>query len=265
MAELYFKEIPEFPDYEVSTTGVVRSKSRRLRYVHAVTNEEHFRMKEETILKQYTTIHGYFFVQPRKNGKPKNKPIHRLVAETFIPNPKRLPFVNHKDGNKKNNDISNLEWCTPKDNVNHAFKIGINFQGSRVKASILNEKCAIAIKNMISEGFSRSRIAGFFEVSIAVITYVSKGWKSAIPSTRDNFISKKKPSNVGVPVCRVDEQGTPIKYWPSASQAGLELKLDPAMILKVARGRFRQYKGHYFSLSTQSTQTKNAPNTRSKS
>lgn len=51
--------------------------------------------------------------------------VHRLIAEQNIPNPTNLPFVNHKDGNKLNNNISNLEWCTPGDNVRHAHKMGL--------------------------------------------------------------------------------------------------------------------------------------------
>lgn len=53
----------------------------------------------------------------------KAKTVHRIIAETFIPNPHNKPQVNHKDWNKLNNSISNLEWCTPRENVNHSFKI----------------------------------------------------------------------------------------------------------------------------------------------
>ena len=77
---------------------------------------------------------GYFQVNLRKNGEDKWCKVHRLVAETFLPNPENLPEVNHKDENKKNNFVflnedgtvnkkrSNLEWKTHKDNINHGTR-----------------------------------------------------------------------------------------------------------------------------------------------
>ena len=57
------------------------------------------------------------------NGKPRL--LHRLIAEAFIPNPDNKPEVNHIDGNKHNNDISNLEWCTHHENMSHAWNTGL--------------------------------------------------------------------------------------------------------------------------------------------
>ena len=57
------------------------------------------------------------------NRKQRN--IHRVIAETFIPNPQNKPCVNHKDGNKLNNDVANLEWCTHSENTIHSFQTGL--------------------------------------------------------------------------------------------------------------------------------------------
>lgn len=62
---------------------------------------------------------GYQYVNLCKNNKVTTYRVHRLVAETFIPNPLKLPEVNHKDEDKLNNNINNLEWCTRKENLNY--------------------------------------------------------------------------------------------------------------------------------------------------
>ena len=66
--------------------------------------------------------HGYVRVDIYENGKPIRERMHRLVANTFIPNPDNKPQVNHKNGNKMDNAVSNLEWATAKENMEHASK-----------------------------------------------------------------------------------------------------------------------------------------------
>lgn len=66
---------------------------------------------------------GYMYVDLYSEGKRKREYVHRLVAEAFIPNHENKPFINHKDGNPHNNNVENLEWCTPLENVEHASKI----------------------------------------------------------------------------------------------------------------------------------------------
>jgi len=63
-----------------------------------------------------TILHSYRYINFRWNGKQKNKSVHRLVAEAFLPNPENLPYVHHKDGNRLNNNLENLEWVTEQDN-----------------------------------------------------------------------------------------------------------------------------------------------------
>lgn len=67
----------------------------------------------------------YAAVSYTEDGKRKKAYVHRLVAEAFLPNPQKLPQVNHIDGNPKNNHVSNLEWCTPSHNVRHAYSTGL--------------------------------------------------------------------------------------------------------------------------------------------
>lgn len=76
-------------------------------------------LRSNKILKPNNNGIGYFIIQLCKNGKRKNYLIHRLVAEHFLDNPNNLPEVNHKDEDKSNNFVNNLEWCEHKYNMNY--------------------------------------------------------------------------------------------------------------------------------------------------
>ena len=76
--------------------------------------------KKPKLLKPYNNGKGYLLVDLRNNNKPrKTISVHRIVAQAFLPNPNNLPQVNHKDENKKNNRVSNLEFCDAKFNINY--------------------------------------------------------------------------------------------------------------------------------------------------
>ena len=107
--------------YEVSNTGLVKSLPR------VKINNRGKQITKVKILKPNDFNGGYFKV-PLTNKEHIRKYflVHRLVAQAFIPNPNNLPQVNHIDGNKENNCITNLEWCTREDNIKHAYKIGLN-------------------------------------------------------------------------------------------------------------------------------------------
>lgn len=107
--------------YEVSNTGLIRSLDR------FVGNRNRIKGK---ILSIRIEKDGYCSVALSKDGKIKRYKIHRLVAQAFIPNPEGLPQVNHKDENKTNNNVDNLEWCTSKYNINY---------GSRLNKSLLTK------------------------------------------------------------------------------------------------------------------------------
>lgn len=117
MREIW-KKIKDYPNYEISNLGKVRA----LKYYSNVHKKYYERI---LILKQKTNKWGYNFVGLSNENGRKNKSIHRLVAETFIPNINNCKEVNHKDGNKNNNKVQNLEWCNRKDNIIHAYKLGL--------------------------------------------------------------------------------------------------------------------------------------------
>lgn len=97
-------KIKKFPLYEVNEFGVVRNAK-----THYVTTQ---RMNE----------HGYLYVQLKDGEKNNTCLVHRLVAEAFIPNPKKLPIVNHIDECCVHNSADNLEWVSYKDNSNHGTR-----------------------------------------------------------------------------------------------------------------------------------------------
>ena len=88
-------------------------------------NGDVFSMHGGRCLKPCIDKKGYCIVDIYENGARKHKRVHRLVAETFVPNPLNLKQVNHKDGDKKNNNVDNLEWCDDKYNMNHALHNGL--------------------------------------------------------------------------------------------------------------------------------------------
>lgn len=82
--------------------------------------------KSFNFLKPQYNRYGYQIYSLTKQGKTKKHTTHRLIAKAFIPNPLNKPEVNHIDGNKKNNNIKNLEWATSSENRIHAYKNGLN-------------------------------------------------------------------------------------------------------------------------------------------
>lgn len=103
--------------YQVNVKGEIKSFYNGNKGVSRTT--------EGHLLKHTKSSTGYYRVDLVKNGEKHSMKIHRAIALAFIPNPENKPYINHKDGNKLNNDISNLEWCTQKENMVHASQTGL--------------------------------------------------------------------------------------------------------------------------------------------
>lgn len=124
--------------YQVSNLGVVRSLDRFVRN----GNGEYFR--KGSVLAYSLACGGYPRVSLNKSGKSKDKKIHRLVAEVFIPNDKNLVAVNHIDGNKLNNRVDNLEWVSYSENMKHSFRNKTHTPGANRKK--LSDRDVIEIR-----------------------------------------------------------------------------------------------------------------------
>lgn len=114
--------------YEVSDTGKVRSVDRIL----PVTNQSDRLVKGKILVQRANKQVQYKQLFLWKNNKGTIFYVHRLVAETFIPNPENKPEVNHIDGNRQNNLVSNLEWVTSGENSLHASQTGLRIYTNRL-------------------------------------------------------------------------------------------------------------------------------------
>lgn len=154
------------PGYEVSNTGKVRSFKKKSGGLY---DEPHMRKPVED-------QKGYLRVNLSVNGRMVNRKIHRLVAKYFVPNPENKPQVNHKDGDKGNNNYSNLQWVTNKENMAHAYATGIrNNIGENNGKAILTEEDVIEIRQLLDQGVYQKDIAEMFGVKQITISNINTG------------------------------------------------------------------------------------------
>lgn len=153
-------DIADYPDYEINVYSDIRNKHTG------------------KILLPQTNGWGYNFVTLYNENGPRTKMVHRLVAETFIPNPYNKPQVNHIDGSKRDNRLTNLEWVTNSENEKHAFRMGLKHPTGEKKVRIIEtgevyrslHECARqiggnfkAISNCI-RGVSKTHLGYHYEV-----------------------------------------------------------------------------------------------------
>lgn len=143
------KPIDNFPNYTISHTGEI---------VNTKTNH---------VKAQWLGKNGYKHVDLQHNGYKRKYAIHRLLALHFLPNPENKRTVNHIDGNKLNNNLSNLEWATDAENIQHAYDSNLNRQPRKVK----EDEADSYFLNHIMKGKNITQLAKELEVGLTQLSY----------------------------------------------------------------------------------------------
>jgi len=157
-----WETINGFKDYMVSDLGRVKMTANKA-------------SRKERVLKPLIQGSGYYRVALYSNKKPYFKSIHRLVASHFIKNPNDKEQVNHLDGNKINNAASNLEWCTYRENLDHAVKNRLSSCGERNGRAKLSYT---DVDNIRSSKSTSKDLASHYGVHKSTIDRIknNKGW-----------------------------------------------------------------------------------------
>ncbi|MGB5637215.1 MAG: NUMOD4 domain-containing protein [Waterburya sp.] len=163
--------------YQVSNYGNVKSLDRVIKEKTGKTQT-----LKSRILKPRTNPSGYYYVGLRKNGTRATFAIHQLLAQAFIPNPNNKKTVNHIDGNKLNNSVSNLEWTTYSENLEHAYKTGLrravkpsevaskNYKRKLAEQQVREIKLLIAVKSL-----TLKQIANQYNVGRSTVGSIKSG------------------------------------------------------------------------------------------
>ena len=163
--EEIWKDIPGFEDdYQASNLGRIR---------RVIKNKELFFIRTLIVSNR-----GYHIIHFSINGISKMCRVHRLVAQTFIPNPENKPQINHIDGNKINNHIGNLEWCTAKENDKHAVATGLSSKVGERNANSKLKSFQVRVIRKIDD-MTEFEIAKIFNISRANVGRIKRKeyWK----------------------------------------------------------------------------------------
>lgn len=161
--------------YLVSNTGLIYSEPRT-EFVKSSRTGGHYRYRGKKYLKPRVSKAGYEQVGLYLDAKCKRLTVHRIVAMAFIPNPLMLKEVNHKDGNRLNNNVDNLEWVSRIQNSLHSTQVLGKNRGVDNAFTKLTEKEILSIKFLLELGESQTYIAKLYNVSNHAIFRIQHGY-----------------------------------------------------------------------------------------
>jgi uncharacterized protein YerC len=162
MKSIKYKHISNFERFLITTDGQI------------IRTEDGYKMK--THIRD-----GYEWIQLNCNGIRKYKAIHRIMAETFLPNPKNKRTVNHKDSNGLHNTLKNLEWATDSENIQHCYDAGRRPNQTKFMRKLVKKqkkftlKQAREIRNRIKSGETYNYLAKKYKVHRETIGRVNRG------------------------------------------------------------------------------------------
>jgi hypothetical protein len=176
--------MPTLDDMRPITLGTPENQARYL----VATDGFVWDIKRNKALPQYLRDGKYLSVCLSGGAKGRMVIVHRLVAAAFIPNPQHLPQVNHKNGNKTDNRVENLEWCSCSENHKHAFAEGLRSQGAKNRAAAARNirkahmarrrftpEAVAIIKELYAEGAPQRKIGAQFNIDQSQISRIIRG------------------------------------------------------------------------------------------
>lgn len=227
-------------DYEVSNLGNVRSnKKKESRLLKP--------FKQGSMVKDIVNKGFYLSVRLLNNGVQKDYSVHRLVAIAFIPNPKNLPFINHKNGIRNDNRVENLEWCDNSYNIWHSYNVLKN-TNKKEKSIVQYTKQGVFVK----EWCSANEVERTLGINCSSISKVCR--KESTRKTAGGYIWRFKGDddislnyNKKSKVVQISKYGEKIRIFDSIIEAGILLGISSCNIGGVCQKRRRgfNYAGGY--------------------
>lgn len=247
-----WKDVPNYEGlYQVSNLGRVKSLTRQSACYIQNGKRRSYTVKSK-ICKQHLVM-GYLMSHLSKDNKKVMHKTHRLVAEAFLPNDKKLPQVNHIDENKLNNKVENLEWCTAKENNNHGTRNKRISEAQRndprfSKRIMQYTLDGVFIKEWPSicdagrAGYDRKAISNLCNKEKGSHTACGYLWKFS--DDKEDIKPYKNPAFK--PILCYSISGEFIREFPSIKEACATLGLDTGAVSWCCIGKRKSHKGYTF-------------------